>query len=445
MKEKISTLSRFLQKDIWNIRIEELPRFKQILYNSLKTLLVAIRGFVVDQCSIRGSALTILSLLSLVPVLALGFGIAQGFGLKEILEEQIASMLTGQEEILRYVLSFTDSMLSRTKGGMIAGIGLIVLLFTIMQLLNSIETSFNAIWEVKVSRTFLRKFTDYTTIMLFAPILVILAGSISVFIQTMLKSLFSQNEILQKVSPIVFSLVKIVPFVLISLVFSLLYIIMPNTRVRVSAALIAGTVAGVSYQFTQFLYISFQVSIGSYNAIYGSFAALPLFLTWMQLSWYIVLFGAELTFAIQNVENVVFQGNTKISHSFKRKLALWVMHLISSRFADGKPPLSIVEISKELKISQHYVHFILDELLECNLIAEVKIPDKVGQVAYQPSQDIHRLTVKYIIEAIDNKGVSTNISQNKTYQTIEETLNEFEEVAEQTSAGKLLIRLNEEK
>jgi membrane protein len=298
----ISNFFTFIRTDIWRIRLADLPFGKSFLIKQLRMIILAFRGYDEDRCLLRASSLTFYTLLSIVPVVAMFFGVAKGFGFERRLEKQLFERFPGQEEILGQVINFANSLLEQTRGGLIAGIGLLVLFWSVLKVLGHIEmAALNDIWGIKENRSWGRKFSDYLSIMLISPVLVLMSGSATVFITTQVTQITQKVELLGVISPLISFLLKFSPYVLIWALFTILYIIMPNTKVNFKAGLLGGVVAGTLYQIAQWAYISFQISAAKYNAIYGSFAALPLFLMWLQISWWIVLFGAELSFANQNV------------------------------------------------------------------------------------------------------------------------------------------------
>jgi len=429
----------FINTDIWRIRKKDLPRMKYFLIKQLRILLLATRGFGQDQCPLRASALTFYSILSIVPVVAMAFGIAKGFGFQEILENQLMEKFSGQEDVMIRVVDFAHSLLENTKGGMIVGIGIIVLLWTVIKLLAHIEGSFNDIWEVKKSRSYGRKFSDYLSIMLISPLLIIMSSSATVFITTKIALITEKVALIGMFSPMIFFMLKLIPYCLMWILFIFTYILMPNTKVNFSAGFIGGIIAGTIFQAAQLAYILFQVGVAKYNAIYGSFAALPLFLIWMQLSWLIVLFGAEISFSYQYVDTYEFEPDLRqISPAFKRLLTLQVANRVISTFSKGKMPLTASNLSQALEIPIRLVQQLLDELVESEIfsITEIKENEKL---AYQPARDINIITIKSIIEALEQKGVDNiPVAQTPELQSLAEVLWTFSAEIEKSPANLLL-------
>ena len=206
-------------------------------------------------------------------------------------------------------------------------------------------------------------------------------------------------------TPVMGLVLKMVPFVITSLVFTGLYIFLPNTKVRFFNGLIAGLIAGCAFQLFQNLYISGQIWVSKYNAIYGSFAALPLLLLWLQLSWLICLFGAEIAFASQNVRKFSFERDSQhISRRYKDFLTLLIASLIAKRFAEQQPPFTADALSTTYRIPIRLTSQILFQLKRLGIINEVNYGGDERVIHYQPAMDIHQLTVSYLLDKMDREG-----------------------------------------
>lgn len=404
MFELFIKVQRFLLRDIWSTRLEDYPKKLKFAIKYLRVILLALRGFGENKVSTKASALTYYTLMSIVPVFAMAFGIAKGFGFEKYLEDQIIENFKGQEEVMNQVISFSNALLARTEGGIIAGIGVILLFWAVMKLLNSIEKSFNEIWQVDKSRSYSRMFSDYLSMMLIAPVLLIASGSISVYLATQLDTISKQMEIIGYISPYLMPLLKLIPVVLLWVLFSVLYLVMPNTKVSYSSGIIAGIIAGTAFALTQWGYIEFQVGVSKYNAIYGSFAALPLFLLWMQLSWLIVLFGAEISFANQNVEMYEFESESdQISTSSRRNLSLLILNHITKRFVNGETPQTAIELSLSLHLPVRLIRMLLHNMVQCRILSEVYTSEPMTP-AFQPAQHVDKLTISFVNNALDSLG-----------------------------------------
>lgn len=424
-------IEQFLTKEIWSIQLQSVPPIKRIPIHILRVLHLAYRGFIEDKVLLRASALTYFTLMSIVPILAMGFGIAKGFGVDKYLESQILENFQGQEEIITKLIDFSNKLLENTGGGLIAGIGVIVLFYSVLKVFGHIEHSFNDIWQIKSARPFTRKFADYLSMMLIAPVLLIASSGMNVFIITQLDNLSTKIELISYVSPLIIFSLKFLPYFIIWIVFTLLYIVMPNTKVNILSGIVGGVLAGSAFSIVQWLYIDLQVGVSSYNAIYGSFAALPLFLIWLRISWLIVLFGAEISFSHQNQNHFEFETETEnISHRSSKTLSILILSRIINRFIAGDSPFTSQELSKDLKLPIRLVRSLLDELVGCNILNKT-YTNKPKTPAYQPAQHIDKYTFSYVIGKLETHGATIELKHstleqiNQIHEKFVKTINEM--------------------
>ena len=428
----------FLKTGVWQISNDELSKPKALLLKPLRVLLLATNGYVRDNSALHASALTFYSLLSVVPVAAMAFGIAKGFGLEGRLEEQLYLRLAGQEEVVSKIIAFARSLLENTQGGLIAGVGVAVLFWSAIKVLSHIEGTLNTIWKVE-GRPFLRKFTDYLSILIISPLLVVVSSSANVFITTQVTAITGKIELLNMASPLILPALKLLPFGLVWLLFIMIYMVMPNTHVRFISALVAGIIAGTIYQFTQGAYINAQVLVSKYNAIYGSFAALPLFLIWLQISWMIVLLGAEIAFAHQHVSHHTMLADFHKSNAHsRRRYAVHILRLIVQRFKEGEAPLTTVQISEALKLPPVLVEQLAGHLKDSGLISAVQGQDPNGP-AYQPAKDIQTITIASVLDALDKRGPSDlpeNIGDD--FKALSKIVDDVRSEMNRSTANKLI-------
>ncbi|NJD62935.1 MAG: YihY/virulence factor BrkB family protein [Deltaproteobacteria bacterium] len=442
MREKLDSIIAFLDTGIWFLPEKGLSRSKAVFLRALKILLLAVRGYRKDRCAIKASALTFYSVLSVVPVIAVFFGIAKGFGFDKKLQAQLLEKFSEQTDVLQKVFEFSDSMLAKTNGGGVAGIGVAFLLWSVVKVLGHIEDSFNDIWKVAKPRTFARKCTDYLSIVIVCPILFIMAGSLTVTMASRLK--FIAGMLAQwglPAAPILF-LLEIIPFFMIWAVFAFVLIYMPNAKVRLQPGILAGVSAGTAYQVTQWVYITFQVGVAKTNAIYGSFAALPLFLMWIQLSWLILLMGSEISFAAQNVDTHGFpEGSEKVSPHHKKILSLLIARLVFRNFSAGEKPLTPSRIANALGMPILLVHRILAEFSAAELFSTVKTEDG-EETAYQPARDIHGITVKTVLESLERSGsVNLPFLPDGDFRAVADILDAFGEVVGRSPENRPITEL----
>ena len=402
MKDIISNFLQFITVDIWRVTESEVTKRKFSLYNIIKAIYITVKRFTSDRIAAKASALTYSTLLAIVPMLAILFAIARGFEFENIMQSQFFSGFGGKTETTETIIKLVESYLDHAKGGVFIGIGLIMLLWTVLNLISNIEITFNQIWEVKKSRTMYRKITDFFSMFLILPIFIVVSSGITIFISTFVTKM--ENFIL--LGSLSQFLIQLVPFFLIWIIFTGLYLFMPNTKVKLRYAVPAAIFAGTIYQIFQYLYIGGQIWVSKYNAIYGSFAALPLFLLWVQTSWTIVLFGAQLTYTSQNISLFDFDKDTRnVSRRFRDFIAILVMSLITKRFENNEKPYSADEISTTHKIPIRLVNQTLFNLQKVDLIHEVFVPDQKSEaITYQPSIAINTLSVALLLERLDTYG-----------------------------------------
>jgi len=457
MKIKVKELLHFLSYDIWRQNPETLSNKKNILYNAIKTVMLTVRNIQELDIAASSRSLTNRTLLSIVPLLAVIFAIARGFGIENIMESSILNFMLGStpeteivatapnyttdsmmvvtdqfsdtilsgngdtagidisaiaeesasadgrtREFLNLLFRLIDKSLEEAKGGgVFAGVGIILFLYTIMILFGDIEKNFNKIWRVTKGRSIARKVTDYSALVLLMPIFFVLVNALNIIS-------YPQNDtmkIIYILYPFIPRLLNIIPLVVIILILTALYKFLPNTKVKFMNALIAGTIAGIAFQFFQMLYLGGQLWITRYNAIYGTFAAIPLMLLWIQMSWFIVLIGAEISYAAQNVRKFSFEKETRnISRRYKDFFTLMIASNIVQRFADEKPPLTADQLSVRCKVPSRLTNDILDELLDLKMISLTPSPHDERVMAYQPAVDINLITVNGLMSKLDKHG-----------------------------------------
>jgi membrane protein len=434
-----SRLQHFLRVGLWQAAPADRPLVLTFFLKTLRVLLSSLRGFTESRCTLHASALTFYSLLSIVPVLAMGFGIAKGFGFERRLERELLHNFAGQEQVLSRMIGFARNLLENTQGGMIAGIGIVILFWTVMKLMGSIEASFNDIWRVKRERRWVRKISDYLTLMLISPVLVLLSSSVTLFITAEVTEITEKVRLLGYLSPMISFFLQLLPYGLIWMLFILLYLIMPNTRVNLLSGIIAGVIAGTAYNVVQWGYIFFQVGIARYNAIYGSFAALPLFLFWLQVSWLIVLFGAVLAHAHQHIETLVYDPEqVEISHRQVQLLSLQVAHLVVGRFQRGEEALTAAQAAERLHLPVGLTRRLMKTLQAARIFSSIR-GSEAQEPAYQPASAIERLSVKTVLDAVDSHGdVNPPPAGTDVVRALAASLDAFSKTIEASPQNRLL-------
>ncbi len=392
----------FLKVDIWRVQRDEVSVVRFFFYKLLKMLLLTVEWFLDKKMFVAAASLTYSTLLAIVPIIAVVFAIARGFGYNIYIEQWFRDTLSSQPQAAEIIISFVNSYLVHTKSGVFLGVGLLFMLWTVIMLIDNIEQVFNDIWQVNKPRSIYRTITDYTSMFFLAPIGIVVTSGLTIAVTSFAGNNLSETYVL---GPLLRFLIDLTPFLLMSAVFVFLYIFMPNTKVNFSSAIVPGILAGCAMQGLQFAYIHSQIWVTGYNAIYGSFAALPLFLLWVQISWIICLFGANLCYTNQNLEDFAFRTNTSdLSHRYKLMLSLLLASRICKRFEEGERPYTALELKLQTGIPIRMVHDLLNELVELNVISEVNTGDKGDDTYYQPAISLDKLSVRMVVDRIEAKG-----------------------------------------
>lgn len=399
MKRMLNRVIRYFSYDIWRQKKDDIPAPLFFLVNILKTLVLAVRAFVDARITQRAAALSFSTILAIVPVVAVVFGIARGFGFSRYIEDWFTDLLSSQPQAAETIIGFVNSYLVNVKNGVILGIGAVVMLYTAIMLISNIEGTFNDIWKVTNSRGWTSTIIDYVAFFVLLPFAIILMSGINILMSAV------NNQLSEYAAPMVKFMVAITPCVVMSLLFIVIYKVMPNTRVKFSSVVWPGILAGVAMQILQMAYIHLQLWATSYNAIYGSFAALPLFMLWVQFSWIICLFGVHLCYTNQNMERLMpVSYNEEISHEHKMRLCALLLSFICHRFEKGEKPLTPLQLRSKTDIPTHIIVDMLNAMERAGLVYDTSKDRKETEQAYLPSIDISNMTVGRMVEKLENGG-----------------------------------------
>ena len=404
------------------------------LVQQYRLLFYTARGLVEHGTLVRSAALTFYTLMSLVPILAVVFAVVKGFGLTDGLVENLYGIFPRHPETIDYIVGFAENALARTQGGVVAAVGLVMLFWAVIRVFGSIESAFNNIWEVKVARSIARQWTDYIAVVMIVPVLWILANAAGDYVEQLLGPYDKCHSN---------TLSHLASMVIIWTMFTLLYLIIPNARVRFQSALMAGIVAGTIFLLFQWGYVYVQRWMTSYNAIYGSFAALPLFLIWMQTSWEILLFGGELSFAYQNISRFAEERESlRISYDQRRKVLLAVMILVARNFRDHGGTLSTDTIRERLGLPTRIVNDVLFQLVQAGQLIAVRSGDGERDVAFTPAHDLASTTVYGILEAVERTGQATlDLEQSADLARVNRELETLKQTVRQSPENVRLTNL----
>ena len=399
---QLSNLSNFLQVKLWRINTSELPIHKRIFYNALKIVILTIRQFDTDHIIDKAATITYTTLFSIIPILALLFGIAKGFGFSGILEEQLresGGIASYQSET---IISLINSYLQHAQSGIFIGAGIIMLFVSVYFLTNAIEQNINAIWQAKKPRNILRMITDYFSMLLLIPVLMVTTSGITILMSTYMKDI---DEIII-LAPLMHTFIQLLPYIITCLIFIGIYIFVPNTTVKFRHVIIPGILAGCAFQAFQYFYISSQIWISNYNAIYGSFAAIPLFLFWANISWVICLIGVEMSYLSQNLSSFSYNLDiNNLSRKYHDYTATLILAEICKQFDREKEPYSAEDISRILELPIRLTKSILYEMVDAKLLYRTNSANnKQTYTRYIPAISPHRLTVGMLLIRLNNNG-----------------------------------------
>jgi membrane protein len=426
-RRKLLKIWRYASDGVWRDRRDNLG------VRLLKTVNLTVKSFLSTDLQSTACALTYRLLLALVPTLALLFAIGRGFGFQNLLESQLFTYFPSQREALETAMVFVDNYLEQASEGIFVGVGVVVLLWTLISLVGAVENAFNKVWGVKHGRTLWRKITDYTAIFIILPVLMVCGSGLTVFMSAAIE------DYLPFMTPLLSTILDLASVLFIWLFFTGVYMLIPNTRVKLKNAFPAGIVAGIAFQVLQSLFVNGQIYVSKYNAIYGGFAFLPLLLVWMQLVLLFTMAGALLCYSAQNVSAYTPDSDVYgISHSYRRRLAVAIMAVIAQRYKRGQSPLTPVTIERTFGIPMRLINALLNELEEMGLVSRVLPGQDNDVVAYQPARDVSALTVGEVLAAVDSFGTSGFVHDfDSTFASVNAEVSALDSVVMVTGAAKI--------
>ena len=432
---KLKELYTFFTDTVFRRKEEEWhdPAVRMVV-RFYKLIYYMVRGLLSHGTLVRSAALTYYTIMSLVPIIAVAFAVVKGFGLADGLVNSLYGLMPQSPEVIDYLVSFAENTLARTRGGLVAAVALVALFWAVIQMFSSIESAFNNIWEVKTTRSIARQLSDYLAVMLIVPIFWIVANSAGRFMEEALG--FDESWYFVLLS-------KLMSMLFIWLMFTLLYLIIPNAKVKFRSALTAGIAAGTIFLLFQWGYVYAQKAMTSYNAIYGSFAALPLFLIWIQISWEILLIGGELSFTYQNIARFGEEQEWRhISYDQRRQVMLATMLLIVRNFRDRGGAIPVDELREKLNLPTRVVNDVLFQLTCAGQLIEVHKSDDERETSYAPAYDITQMTVYGLLQAVEQHGDKRlEFTPSADIEHVEEVLNRLTGEALHSKENRRLIDL----
>ena len=362
---------------------------------------LTVKSFLSADLQTRACAMTYRTLLAIVPAFALVFAIGRGFGFQNLLETQLFQIFPAQRTALQAAFKFVDSYLAHSSEGIFVGVGIVFLLWTLISLMMDVEDSFNNVWGVKEGRSFWRKITDYTAILLVLPVLMICSSGIQIFMSSFLQKIFPAGFI----TPLMEIGLDLLSYLFSCLFFAGGYILIPNTKVRIPNALFAGFLAGTGFTVLQWLFVTGQIYVTKYNAIYGSFSFLPMLMIWMQLVWLIALIGALVCYASQNFFRFSFDKQiSNISQSYMEKVTIAILLIISRRFELKMAPLTPRQISDDYLLPPRLVDDVCRRLYRAGMVTHLNTDSDSGDAPLNPAYELSQCRLSDIVHQLDNQG-----------------------------------------
>ena len=428
---KSLSLWKYLWSDVWSDTRDNW------YIKLIKTLNLTVKSFLNANLQSQAAALTYHTILALVPALAILFAIGRGFGFHNLLETQLFNYIPAQKETLDTVVGFVDAYLAQSSQGIFVGIGIALLLWTMISLMSNIEGAFNSIWGIKQGRSIWRKITDYTAMLLILPVLMICSSGLSLFMTSTLQNLFAFDFM----SPVISILLKCASYIFTWLFFAAMFMLIPNTKVKFKNALIAGVFTGTGFLILQWIFVSGQMYVSKYNAIYGSFSFLPLLLIWLQFTWVIILSGIAICYSSQSIYRFNFSDKINIiSKDYRSKITLAMMAIIVRHFDNGNKAITLDDLTNKYDFPPRIAIEIIEELVEAQLVSKTILIDKDEEIGLQPAVDINKLSIAYVLNRLDNHGASGFVPNfNTNFSEISKALDNIESVIT-NNAGSSLIK-----
>ena len=443
----LQRVSRWLSQDLWRVDLESLRWPRRPFYALLRIFHLAIRGVIQNRATFTASALTLISVLTVVPMLAFAFSLLKGMGVYERLRSEVIQPfllrqfgdMTGLPESAVSLRGTIDSILdlvSNTNVSSLGLVGLFIVILAVIRMLENVEIAFNTIWGVSRARSIFRKVADYITIALVSPFLIVLGVTLES--ATRHSALVEFLEQSTPMGSLVDSLFGLTPLVALWLGFTLVYITLPNIQPRLTSAMLGGLVCAFLFQVVQIAHIKFQLGVAHYNAIYAGFAAIPIFLVWIYLSWITVMVGAEFAHAHEAVDKhrdmvlIQTEGDAR-----EDVVALQVMMRIGRTFRDGGDPWSHAALSLDLNVPNPQLNRILQTLEEATLVSVVDSPK--GGLSYVPSRDLNTIRISDIVVALRHREGAAH--RDRTTSMEIERLEAFYDDIEEVNANKTLAEL----
>ena len=402
---------------LWDVELDQLPKWQGLIIKLLRIFQAVINDLSDGLPTLRAMSLVYTTLLSLIPVLAISFSVLKGFGLHNHIEPLLLHLLAPLGEqgthITNQIIVFVDNI----DVGLLGIMGLSLLFYTVITLIHKIERAFNYTWHITEYRGLGQRISDYLSVIMIGPILVFTAIAITAAITS--STVINKLSSIEPFGLIITTAGSLLPYLLVIAAFTVIYLLVPNTKVKFRSALTGAFIAGVLWETTGWLFASFVVSSGNYTAVYSSFAILVLFMIWLYLSWLILLIGSSISYYHQHPNKIpAVQNLSSLSNRMKEKAALLIMYHIGKRFHENSSLLTSSELSDILNVSNEVLSDVLHALEFDKLITR----HQDREISYLPSQSLENISIIRILESIrrQNETSYSNIDSINSEKSIED-------------------------
>lgn len=399
--KKISQISGFVRYDMWRRTSTEIDSwYKRLGYMVIRTIALVVRGFTSKNLNDQAKALTYSLIFAVVPILAMVVAVAKGFGVADVIEQQLNASFLGGTNMVPTIMAMVDRYLETTQGGLFIGIGILILLWAIYSFFQSVETAFNRIWNVKKSRSILRQVTTYIAIVVLIPVLIVCSAGLNIFVHSAVENAVHLEALHESLHT---DGVKLLQFIICWLLFTIMYVAIPNTKVRFLPAVIPGVLMGTLFQLLQMLSVYLIALLGRTSIVYGAFASIPILMTWLQWTSLLILIGAEMSYAIQNNEEFEYEQDLNVmSRRYKDFIMLYLLSTIIRRFENDEEPLTAHQLAIRDHLPIRVVNQLLGRMVETGLVREVYHEEE--EKSYQPALDTHKISIGMVLDRIDAQG-----------------------------------------
>ena len=431
----LTELQENLDQLLWNTELKNLNKVQLFLIQALRIFYGTFQDLKSGLPSLRAMSLVYTTLLSIVPLLAVSFSVLKGFGAHNQLEPALISLLEplGEKgiQISQQIISFVDNM----KVGVLGSIGLLLLIFTVLSLVKKIENAFNATWNISVTRNLIQRFSNYLSVILIGPLLLFTSAGITASFNS--SAVVNKFLSIEPFGSILLFLGEFTPYILTTLSFTLIYLLIPNTKVQFKSALYGAVIATIAWKMVGALFTAFIVDSTNYTAIYSSFAILIIFMIGIYISWLSILTGASISYYHQNPDRISNKSRIiRLSCRLREKLALTIMQLIGNSFHNNEATWSIQTLATKINISEQALMIIMPALLSNKLI----VTTGEDSQHYLPGQSLENITLDMILNAARTAEETAQLRPDdvKTSQQIGDTIAHLEKAIADSTKNKTL-------